>query len=157
MKKILVAFYSYSGNTKKIAEKIQKQANADIFEIKTVNAYPAEYNEAVNQAKTEIAEGFKPGIRNHVNNIEVYDTVFIGTPNWWSTIAPPILTFLSANNWADKTIAPFITHGGGGEAGCSVDIKKNAPGARVLKAAAFYGAEGDTEKWVKNILRLTGV
>lgn len=112
--KILIAYYSWSGNTKELAEAIQKEIGGTLFEIQTVQTYPEAYRATTEQAKKEIDENFKPKLKTKVDNIDQYDTVFIGSPNWWGTIAPAVSTFLADYDLSGKKVIPFITHGGGG-------------------------------------------
>ena len=137
--KILIACYSYSGNTRYAAEQIQKATGGVLFEIRPVTAYPADYNACVDQAKKEISAGFKPALAEKVRDLDQYDVVFVGTPNWWSTMAPPVLTFLAENDLAGKTVIPFVTHGGGGMARCERDIRKACPKSKFGKGGAFSG------------------
>jgi len=132
MSRILVAFFSHSGTTKKAAEQIHAIAGGDIFEIKEQDPYPQTYNAVTEQAKQEIAKGFKPALKGSLPKISLYDVVFVGSPNWWSTIAPPLSTFLSSADFTGKTIIPFITHGGGGLNRTVSDIKKLVQSATVL-------------------------
>ncbi len=155
-KKVLTAYYSYSGNTKSIAQKIQKQIGGDLFEIKTVKAYPSNYNEVVEQAKKEKADDFKPELQAKVNNIKDYDVVFLGTPVWWYTMAPALKSFIAENDLSGKTIVPFCTHGGGGESSTFTDIAKLAPNAKVLKGFSVYengssSTENDIQNWIKSL------
>ena len=83
-KKILIAYYSHSGNTKEAAEKIQSLTGADLFEIKPANEYPKDYNAVVNQAKQEKADDVRPELVS-LGNVKAYDILFIGTPVWWYT------------------------------------------------------------------------
>ena len=133
MKKVLVAYYSYSGSTKSIAEDIHNEIGGDMFEIKEAVAYSRDYNTVVNQAKQEIANGFRPELNAGLPAINDYDFVFVGSPNWWGTIAPPVVTFLTGADFSKKTIAPFITHGGGGLNRTISDIRKLCPYANVLE------------------------
>jgi flavodoxin len=156
MSKTLVVYYSHTGNTREIAKQIQGATDADIFEIEPVNPYPSEYHETTEQAKKEINAGFKPEIKGGVDNIKDYDVVFVGSPCWWSTIAPPVATFLSTHDLSDKTIIPFMTHGGSGLGHSVSDITKLAPDAIVKAGRAFYGssaksAKDDVEKWLKDM------
>lgn len=112
--KVLIAYYSYSGNTKEVAEAIHEKIGGDIFEIKAEGTYPDEYRPMTVQAKQEIADGFRPKLTTSVENMAQYDIVFIGSPNWWGTITPQVSSFLEAYKLAGKTVVPFITHGGGG-------------------------------------------
>lgn len=153
-KKILVVYYSHSGNTKQVANKIHKKAGGDIFEIKTSHKYTSAYKEHTEQAKKEIAEGFKPELTTKVDNIKKYDVIFIGTPIWWGTMAPPVLTFLSEYDLSGKTVVPFCTHGGGGQARTFADIAKLAPKSKILKGGEFYGntsTQGEIDKWLNEI------
>ena len=112
MGKKLIVYYSYTNNTKKIAEKIQKTTSADIFAIETVEPYVGDYNSVVEQGKEEIDQGFKPEIKSLSVNLAGYDTIIIGTPVWWYTYAPAVATFLSEYDLSGKTIIPFVTNGG---------------------------------------------
>ena len=132
MRNILVAFYSHSGVTKKVAEQIHAKVGGDIHEIVEQNPYPRDYNTVVEQAKREITQGYRPKLKSDVPDLSKYDVIFIGSPNWWSTIALPVATFLTSANFTDKTVIPFITHGGGGLNRTVSDIKKFAQGATVL-------------------------
>lgn len=113
-KKILVAYYSHSGNTKEVAKAIHKQVGGDIFEIKTETTYPDEYKPMTEQAKTEIETGFHPKLTTHVENINQYDVIFLGSPNWWGTITPAVSSFIASYDLSGKKIIPFISNGGGG-------------------------------------------
>ncbi len=137
--KILIAYYSWSGNTRFAAEQIQKATGGTLFEIKPTEAYPSDYSDCVDQAKKEIRAGFKPALATKVDDFSKYDVIFVGTPNWWSTMAPPVLTFLSENNFSGKTIVPFVTHGGGGMARCESDMRKTASNAKFAQGRAFSG------------------
>ena len=151
MKKILIAYYSHSGTTKRAAEKIHTITGGDIYEIKQQESYPRNYNAVVEQAKKEITQGLKPALKGDLPNISVYDLVFIGSPNWWSTIAPPVSTFLSSTDFTGKTIIPFITHGGGGLNRTTSDIKKLTQGAKVLDG--FDANKTDRiPEWLKTII-----
>ena len=120
--KILIAYYSWSGHTKKVAEAIQNEIGGDLFEIQPETAYSDDYKTVVDQAKKEINEGYRPALKNNVANIAQYDIVFIGSPNWWGTIAPVVSTFVEQNDLSGKTVVPFITHGSGGEQNTITDL-----------------------------------
>lgn len=157
-KKVLVAYYSWSGNTKELAKMIQKAAGGDLFEIETSVPYPKEYNVTVEQAKKEINEGTRRAIKGKVNNIDEYDIIFIGSPNWWGTIAPAVSTFLSEHDLSGKTVAPFFTHGGGGMQRCASDTAKLLADSNIADAVTFSGSrvknvQADVEKWVNEVLK----
>ena len=151
MKKVLVAYYSYSGNTKSVAQKIQEITGGDLFEIKPVQQYPNSYNEIVNQAKSEKAQEFKPELIDN-GNISDYDTIYIGTPVWWYTFATPIRTFLAENDFTGKTIMPFCTHGGGGASSTYADMQKLCPNAKVKEGFTSYentAKVSDIQNWIE--------
>ncbi|MDR1940703.1 MAG: NAD(P)H-dependent oxidoreductase [Endomicrobium sp.] len=155
-KKILVAYYSHSGNTEKIAKEIQTAAGADIFEIETTHIYPSDYDKLINQAKKEIADDFKPALKTKLNNIAEYDIIFVGSPNWWSSIAPAVSSFLNQHDFSGKTVIPFCTHGGGGLANISKNITKQLENkAVVLNGKAFRQYSSDSKKeiadWLKEL------
>ena len=110
--KAIILYYSYLGNTKKIAEMIQGKIGGDIARIETVVPYGKDYNQVVSQGEDEINRGFMPEIKPLDIRLENYDTVILGTPVWWYTFAPAIKTFLAQNNLSGKKIYPFATNGG---------------------------------------------
>lgn len=112
--KVLIAYYSWSGNTKEVAEAIAEKTKGTLFRIETIKSYPEEYRATTEQAKKEINEGFRPELKDKVADIAQYDVIFIGSPNWWGTIAPAVSTFLATTDLKGKKVIPFITHGGGG-------------------------------------------
>ena len=129
--KILIAYYSYSGNTKEVAEAIQKEISGDLFEIKADGTYPDEYRPMTEQAKKEIDAGFRPKLTTSVADMAQYDVVFIGSPNWWGTITPQVSSFLESYDLSGKTIVPFITHGGGGQQNTIADLTAQCKGCKV--------------------------
>ena len=155
-KKILIAFFSWGGNTKSIAEKIRNLVGGDMFRIETVISYPKDYNEvAYGIGKKQYEQGIKPKLKNN-GDISRYDEIFLGTPVWWYGMAPAVKTFLSENNFEDKIILPFITHGGGGKYTIDDDILKFVNGAKVLEPLVIFENGGDTAKqdvdnWLKSI------
>ena len=161
--RILVAYYSWSesGNTKYAAEQIQKDTNGELLEIKPKNAYPKDYNACLAQAQKEIRDGVRPELANEPVDFKKYDVIFIGSPNWFGTIAPPAASFLASADLADKTVIPFFTYGSGGMQNCERDAKKLAEKAKaVLPAKAFRGAsvrEADREikDWIESALSIT--
>lgn len=153
-KKALVVYYSYSGNTRVVAKQIQKETGADIFQIETVKAYPAEYKAVVDQAKKEINENYKPALKDLPANLAQYDVIYVGSPCWWGTVAPPVATFLSNSNLSGKTIAPFMTHGGSRMGHSVEDIKKLCPQSTVTEGLPIRGgqvnkAQDEVKKWLQ--------
>jgi len=154
MKNCLVVYYSHSANTKELAKVIQQITEGAIYEVQPRDAYPTEYNSVVEQAKKEIRSGYRPPLKTVMEHVENYDTIFIGTPNWWSSVAPPIATFLESYDLSGKTIIPFCTHGGGGFGHIENDVKKLCKNSTILPGLAVYGGTGagsKVESWLKQI------
>ncbi len=155
-KKILIAYFSWGGNTKSVAEKIQKSTGGDMFRIETLIPYPKDYNEtAYGVAKEQHDKGIKPELKENCD-ISNYDIIFVGTPAWWYTMAPAVMTFLSENNFEGKTIVPFITHGGGGEYSIAKEMGELSKASKVLKSFAVYedgGADiqNKVDGWLKEL------
>jgi flavodoxin len=155
---ILIVYYSRSGNTRKIANLIQQEVGGTMHEIRPVAPYPDSYNATVDQAKKEIRAGYKPALQSALDDVESYDTIFVGSPNWWDTIAPPVATFLSEHDFAGKTIAPFCTHGGGGLGRVAKDIAKLCPRSTMLSSFEVYGSgRGNVQAAVSAWLRQVGM
>lgn len=152
-KKILIAYFSWGGNTKSIAEKIHSQVGGDMFKIETAVPYPEDYNEAAyGVAKKQHEEGTKPELKDN-GDVSEYDVIFVGTPAWWYEMAPAVKTFLSENNFEGKIIVPFITHGGGGKYTIAEDMSKFAKGAKVLSPFVVYGkGDSSTDSQIKEWL-----
>jgi flavodoxin len=152
-KRILVAYFSRKGNnyvngkivnlpvgnTEVIAKMIQEMTKGDIFHIDTINSYPLDYNEATKVAGKELREKARPKLSNHVQNMDSYDMLFVGYPNWWGTIPMPVATFLSEYDFSGKTIAPFCTNEGSGLGRSIIDIKELCPQSNVLDGLAVRG------------------
>ena len=152
--KILVAYYSHSSNTRKIAEMIQVACNGDLLEILPETPYPADYNTVVAQAKKEIRAGYCPPLAMKPIDLAPYKAVFLGTPTWWSTMAPPVASFLKEQDLSQKIVAPFCTHGGGGAGHIQKDMAKLCPPIKEQRILSVYGnsgAQSEIEAWVQEI------
>lgn len=157
--KVLVAFYSRSGNTRFMAEEIRKATGGTLFEIKPATPYPEDYKACTEQAKKEIAEGFKPELAGKLESIDAYDVIFVGSPNWWGTLAPPVSAFLASHDFAGKTVVPFFTHGSGGLQNCEKDLQKLCEKATFLKAGPFAGdkikeSSDAIAQWVESVVSI---
>ena len=111
MKK-LVVYYSLGGNTRALARKIAQILGADILEIKTVKTYPDDYDVLVGLGQREVATGYIPQLKPYRIDYSKYDAVLIGSPVWWSTFAPAIRSYMSANKWKGINVYPFATNEG---------------------------------------------
>ena len=113
MKRVLTVYYSWSnGNTERIAKMLQKEISGDIVRIDTITPYEGSYDDVVNQGQEEVQRGYEPEIKPLGVNISDYDVIAVGTPTWWYTMAPAVLTFLHTESFADKTVIPFMTNAG---------------------------------------------
>ena len=111
MKKLLV-YYSYSGNTKKIADMIQEKIDCDVAVLDPVIPYSDDYQTVVDQAEEDIMSNFKPEIKPLNIDINNYDTIILGTPVWWYTYASPVRTFLNKYDLHEKNVIAFATNAG---------------------------------------------
>lgn len=139
MRKTLIVFYSFSKNTEQLALEIATLTDGELRELVPAKPYSFEYNTAAKEARGEIARGYCPPLLSGLEPIDAYDTVFIGSPNWFKSIAPPVLSFLRKHDFTDKTVIPFCTHGGGGLGEIEQAIQRECAGATVLEGFASDG------------------
>jgi len=155
-KKILIAFFSYEGNTKAFAESIQKQVGGDLFAIEPQDAYTKNRDATIEQTKSQVESKYKPKLTNKVTDISSYDVIFIGTPIWWYTVSPPVRTFLSEYDLASKTLVPFSTHKGSALSGIDKTIQEIHPTASVLEGFAIWDGQvnskqADISRWLQRL------
>lgn len=132
------------GNAAKMAGWIQERTGGDLFSIVVTEPYSSDYDECLDRAADEKAKNARPELKNHLENMEDYDIVFLGFPNWWYTVPMAIHSFLEEYDFSDKTIIPFVTHGTGGLASTIEDIKGNLPdSASVLEPIGVYREDVD--------------
>lgn len=144
------------GNTEVVANMIQEITESDVFRIDTVNSYPKDYTETTNVAKKELNDNARPALFSYVENIDCYNVIFLGYPNWWGTMPMPVFTFLEEYDFSGKTIIPFCTHEGSGLGHSEKDIAKLCTKATVLKGMAINGsrvnnAKKDVTSWLSKI------
>ena len=152
----IVVYFSWSGNTEAVAKEIQSQTGADIFQIIPVKAYSSNYNEVVDYAKKEQGENARPEISGKIDNINQYDVIYFGFPNWWGDMPMIMYSFLDDYDLSGKTIVPFVTSGGSGFSNTINTIKKMEPGATVLNGLSLGSSQaknsaGDVEKWLDEL------
>lgn len=153
--KVLVLYFSMSGNTETVAKFIHNKVGGDILELETVQTYPSDYNTLVNYAQEEQRKNARPELKTTVN-IDDYDTIFLGYPNWWADMPMPLYTFLDTYDLSGKTIAPFITHGGSGLSGTPAKIKSEEPNATVTEGLAVRdssvnSSDSTIEAWLEKL------
>ena len=154
--KILTVVYSRTGNTRLMAGYIHELVGGDLVELETVNPYPEAYRATTKQAKEELESGFKPPLKTKIENLGAYDVVCVGSPCWWGTVATPVITFLSENDFAGKTLVPFMTHEGSGLGRTESHIRSLCPASTVLEGLAIRGgrvgsARDDVSTWLREI------
>lgn len=145
------------GNAELIANWIAEETGGDLFSIKTQNKYSSDYDECLNQARKERDNNERPALVGRVNNINDYDVIFLGFPNWWYTCPMAVFTFVESYDLEGKTIIPFCTHGTGGLSRTIRDLKNLLPeNCEVLEPIGVYRPEVKNSKsrvldWLKKL------
>lgn len=153
---ILIVYFSRSGNTKVLATQIQAVTGGRLVELEPVEMYPADYQLTVNRARRELASDVHPPLKTKIDDIDAYNIILLGSPNWGGSIAPPVKTFLSEHDLSGKMIIPFMTHGGSGLGHTSSDLRSLAPRATLAEGLAVRGsavreARKNVEAWVSRL------
>ena len=159
MAKTLIAFFSHAGenyvggsvrflergNNEVIVDKIKALLpDADVFRIETVKNYKEDYYELIEEAKQELRSKARPELTAKVENMDQYDTIYLGWPCWWGTYPMCVATFLEAHDWKGKTVIPFTTHEGSGFGQSLRDLKAAIPGATITKGLSIQGSKVGT-------------
>lgn len=156
--KILVAYFSATGNTEGIAQQLAEGLEADLYEIVPETPYTSDdlnYSDSSSRSSVEMNDpDARPGISGSVENMEQYDMVLIGYPNWWASIPMPIASFLEEYDFEGKTIVPFCSHGGGRFGQSLTTIAKLAPNATMGEGLSIHYSGGsalsaDVEAWLE--------
>ncbi len=153
---ILVAYFSLAGeqygvgvieegNTSIIAKMIAEQTGADLFEIEAVNAYPETYDGLLDVSRQEMSDNARPEIAGTVDNMEDYDIVFVGYPNWWGDMPMIVYNFLESYDFSGKTVIPFCTHGGSGLSDTESTIA-DITGAEMMDGFDIAGATAQNQR-----------
>lgn len=151
--KVLIAYFSWGGNTRGIAQEIAEQTGAELFEITLVHPYSDNYNTVLDEAQRDQNEQARPELASHVENMDEYDTIILGYPNWWASIPMPVASFLEEYDFSGKTIIPFCSHGGGRFGQSLTAIAKLAPDAVMGDALSVHYSGGsslseDVRQWL---------
>lgn len=165
-KKILIAYYSWGGNTKAVGDYIAQKLDADVHQIQVVKAYPTDYDACVKEVGKHGKE-YEPELEPIQIDIADYDVIFVGTPCWWGNISNPLRSFLHQYSFKGKTIIPFMTNGTSGKK--LQDVKKLCAGATVLNGLSIYNRyqvetkvntpdnmgdwKGIAEKWLETVIK----
>lgn len=138
---ILIAYFSWSGNTEAVAQIIAEQTGGDLFAIEPATPYTDDYDELLDVARQEQSEDARPELAAQVENWADYDVIFVGYPNWWSDAPMAAYTFLESYDFTGKTLIPFNTSASGGF-GRSLDgIAESAAGAAILEGLGLTSGE----------------
>ena len=151
--KILIVYFSWGGNTRGIAQEIQNQTNADIVELTLVEPYSTDYNTVLMEAQEDQHNQARPKLNEHIDNMEQYDTIILGYPNWWASIPMPIASFLESYDLSGKRILPFCSHGGGRFGQSLTAIAKLAPNSEIGDGLSIHYSGGsdmpdDVSEWL---------
>lgn len=167
---ILIAFYSRAGenyfsgnyrrvevgNTEKAANILAELTDGDLFKIEQEQPYSENYQECISEAKADLTKNARPHLLALPEDLDEYDEIYLGYPNYWGTMPMAVYTFLESQSFAGKVIHPFCTHEGSGLSNTVRDIQNAAQGAQVTKGLAIHGGSADNsraalEKWVKEV------
>ena len=167
MEKALIVYYSRAdenyvcgqiktlqvGNTEVAAGIIQKLTGADLFKIEQKQPYAKEYNACIEQARADQNQNARPELKSYPKSLEEYAVIYLGYPNYWSTMPMAVFTFLEHFDFTGKIIKPFCTHEGSGLGKSIRDIQSLCPTATVEKGLAICGgnvekAQKEIEKWI---------
>jgi flavodoxin len=154
--KTLIVYFSWSGNTRTVADIIRDLTGSDIVEIEVLEPYSSVYNEVTARARQELDNDVRPELKTRVENMDEYDTLIVGTPIWISRLAPAVKSFLAGHDLSGKNIAPFCTHGGSGTAQSVNNIRSVCPNSTILQSLAISGSRAessrnDVERWLRTV------
>lgn len=145
-----------TGNTGVVADMIAQATGADLFSIRTVEQYPDTYDATIDQGQQEQSDGARPELATHLENLDSYDTIFLGFPNWWGDMPMAVYTFLDEVDLSGKTVIPFITSGGSGFSNTISTIQQMEPQATVqeglsISGSSATGAQQQVESWLSEL------
>ena len=153
---VLIAYFSWSGNTEQVAQIIQQETGGDLFEIAPATPYTNDYNELLDIAQQEQSDNARPELAGQVENWEQYDTIFVGYPNWWSDAPMAVYTFLESYDWDGKTLVPFNTSASGGFGRSLPGLEESAAGASILDGISLTertlgNAQSEVTTWLNEL------
>lgn len=166
---VLIAYYSRAGenyfsgeyrrvtvgNTEKAAETLARLTGGELFKIEQKTPYSEDYKTCVAEALSDLKHGVRPEVLNLPANLDAYDEIYLGYPNYCGTMPVAVYTFLEHYDFTGKIIHPFCTHEGSGLAHTEADIRKAAKGAVVTRGLAIHGGSVDSaspalERWISS-------
>lgn len=145
-----------TGNTGLVADMIANATGGDLFSILTAEQYPDNYNDTIDVGQTEKSANARPELTSHIENLDSYDTIFLGFPNWWGDMPMAVYSFLDEYNLSGKTIVPFVTSGGSGFSSTIRAIENAEPDATVLEGLSLRDnrsvqAEDEVTDWLARL------
>jgi flavodoxin len=154
--KMLIIYFTRTGNTEKIANYINKATNIELFKIEPKTAYPSNYDETLSIVRNEQSSNSRPEINNPLTDVSKYDIILLGHPIWYSHLPNIVMTQLELLNLNNKIIYPFNTHEGSGIGSSVNDIKNIVSGATVnngfpIQKSNVENSEDDVNEWLENI------
>ena len=144
------------GHTARMAETVASASGSDIYEIRTVKEYSRDHMKMIYEAKEEIDSGMLPELEGQLPDLDGYDLIYLGYPNWWNTLPTPVSSFLSRYSWDGKRIAPFCTSMESGFGRSLKALEAQAKGAAVLEGLHVRSADvgpssGLISEWSKRV------
>ena len=139
------------GSCEFVAKVVQETIGGDLFQIETVQQYPLDHDPLEDQAADEKSQEARPELAAQLEDIDQYDTIILGYPNWWGDLPMPVYAFLEEYDFTGKTIIPFVTHGGSGFSNTVGTISALQPGATVSEDTLSI-ARGDVVNCEKNVI-----
>lgn len=154
--KVLIVYFSHTGNTRTIAGYIHDMVESDIVELKTEDTYTDDYDTLLAQIRQEVADEYCPPLATRIENISSYDVIFIGYPIWVETAAPPVRTFLTTYDLSGKTVIPFCTSGTSSAETSYRLVRSLCPHSTVLEGIQIRRGTYDTARervagWLRQI------
>lgn len=151
---ILIVYFSWSGNTENAAQIIGQKTGAQVVELELVEPYSSNYNTVLDESQEDLNSDYHPELITHIDNMDDYDVILLGCPNWWATIPMPIVSFLESYDFSDKVIIPFCSHGGGGFGQSIADISKLVPNSKIGEGLSIHYSGGseldsDIDEWLE--------
>lgn len=149
----IIVFYSWSGNTRSIAQEISRQTGFQAVELELERPYSTDYSTCLEEAQRDQNAQARPALVTRIDDLDRYDTVLVGYPNWWASIPMPVATFLESYDFAGKTVLPFCSNGGGGLGQSVSAVSKLVSAATVKDGLSIYYSGGasmssDVSAWL---------
>lgn len=148
--RILITYFSKTGTTQQAAEQIQELTGGATFRIEAEQAYPEEYQPTTEVAREELDENARPAVKGTVEDMDQYDTIFVGYPIWWGEPPMPVLTFLESYDLSGKTIVPFCTAISSSLEGSLDMLESSAKGATFLEGLRVT-SDDQIQPWLEQI------